>query len=177
MDNEDDSIGVRIKTSRDVKGWSQAKLAEACEWDTPSRVGNYEQGTREPSLSDIRLMAQKLEVDESWLAFGIGISTHLDSLRLLGDPLTTTDIRDRVPVISFVNAGDFREIVDNHQPGHADEWVETDVPVKRYTFALIVEGDSMEPEFPAGMRIVVEPDMDPENGDYVIAFRLSPQHS
>lgn len=76
---------------------------------------------------------------------------------------------NRVPVLTCVQAGDFREIVDNYQSNQADEWLETDVPVKQRTFALIVEGDSMEPEFAPGMRVVVEPDMDPENGDYVIA--------
>lgn len=77
--------------------------------------------------------------------------------------------RGRVPVISAVQAGHFKDIVDNHHPGEADEWIKVGVQVRRHTFALIVEGDSMEPEFTEGMRIVVEPDMAPEIGDYVVA--------
>lgn len=50
-----------------------------------------------------------------------------------------------------------------------DEWIDVSCSIGRHTFALIVEGDSMEPEFHAGMRIVVEPDMTAENGDYVVA--------
>lgn len=77
--------------------------------------------------------------------------------------------RGRVPVISSVRAGDFAEVVDNYQPGEADEWIEVSCQVGRHTFALVVEGDSMEPEFTEGMRVVVEPDMAPEIGDYVVA--------
>lgn len=78
-------------------------------------------------------------------------------------------LRGRVPVISAVQAGHFTDAVDNYAPGDADEWIDVGVPVKRHTFALVVEGDSMEPEFTEGMRVVVEPDMTPEIGDYVVA--------
>lgn len=45
---------------------SQASLAEACGW-SQSRVGNYEAGTREPSLADIATMAAAMKVDQSEL--------------------------------------------------------------------------------------------------------------
>lgn len=61
------------------------------------------------------------------------------------------------------------EAIDLYAPGDAEDWIETTVPIKEHTFALRVEGDSMEPEFPAGVLIVVEPDLDPQPGDYVIA--------
>lgn len=77
--------------------------------------------------------------------------------------------RGRIPVISEVQAGHFTEVVDNYHPGDADEWLEVSCPVNRHTFALIVTGDSMEPEFPSGVRVVVEPDLQWENGDYVVA--------
>lgn len=78
-------------------------------------------------------------------------------------------IRGKVPLISWVQAGKWREAIDLYTPGDAEDWIETTVPVKENTFALRVDGDSMEPEFPAGVLIVVEPDLDPQPGDYVIA--------
>jgi transcriptional regulator with XRE-family HTH domain len=51
-------LGERIKTARKAAGLTQARLAELCGWDPPSRLGNYEQGTREPSLADLRLIAE-----------------------------------------------------------------------------------------------------------------------
>lgn len=189
-----ETLGNRIKAARKLRKWSQARLAEACGWEAPSRVGNYEQGTREPALGDIKSMANSLRVAETWLLTGSLNPGDGGSYRVINGVLTIeqtspgsskltsivgkatsesnvspTIIRGRVPVIHRVRAGDFTEIVDIYQTGDADEWVDATCPVNAHTFALIVEGDSMEPEFHEGMRIVVEPDMTPENGDYVVA--------
>jgi phage repressor protein C with HTH and peptisase S24 domain len=37
------------------------------------------------------------------------------------------------------------------------------------SFALILEGDSMEPRFPAGCRIIAEPNSEARNGNLVVA--------
>lgn len=78
-------------------------------------------------------------------------------------------IRGRVPIISWVQAGEFTEVNDPFQPGHADEWQPVTVTVHEHTFALRVRGDSMSPAFPEGSVLVVEPDETPRNGSYVIA--------
>jgi len=75
----------------------------------------------------------------------------------------------RIPLISWVQAGDMAESYNPYQPGEADEWVEPGVAARRHTFALRVRGDSMSPEFQDGAIITVEPDMQWETGDYVIA--------
>lgn len=56
---------------------SQASLAEACGW-SQSRVGNYEAGTREPSLADIATMAAAMKVDQSELLLNtpIGVASE-----------------------------------------------------------------------------------------------------
>jgi SOS-response transcriptional repressor LexA len=61
--------------------------------------------------------------------------------------------------------------VDNGSPGEAgdSERVSTTVPVGRHTFAMRVSGDSMEPEFKDGAVLIVEPDLQAQPGDYVIA--------
>lgn len=75
-----------------------------------------------------------------------------------------------VPLLSSVQAGCFKEFVDNFHPGDgALESIPTSVPVKRHTFALRVAGDSMEPEFHAGMILIIDPELDPNPGDYVVA--------
>ena len=75
----------------------------------------------------------------------------------------------RVPLISWVQAGDWSHAADLLQPGEGLEWIDTSVTVRPHTFALRVEGDSMEPEFAPGTILVVEPEMDAHPGDYVIA--------
>ena len=51
-------LGERIKAARKAAGLTQAQLAAACGWDPPSRLANYEQGIREPSLADLQLIAR-----------------------------------------------------------------------------------------------------------------------
>lgn len=79
------------------------------------------------------------------------------------------DMRGKVPMISLVKAGEFSETIDILQPGDAIDWVDTTVQIRPHTFALRVEGDSMEPDFPAGTILIVEPDFEALAGDFVIA--------
>jgi SOS-response transcriptional repressor LexA len=74
--------------------------------------------------------------------------------------------RDVAPVVSWASAGRGGDYFD--VASYLDEVVETDCkdPNK---YALIVDGDSMEPEARAGDRIVIAPNLEPENGDLVVA--------
>ena len=78
--------------------------------------------------------------------------------------------RRSVRVVSHVEAGGFTK-VDNHMPHGDAETVLVTVDVNRHTFALRVRGDSMRGSgpvsFPEGTIIVVEPDMKPNDGDFV----------
>ncbi len=53
-------LGSRIRAARIAAGYSQGKLSELCGWDSQSRLSNYEQGTREPTLADLRMIASKV---------------------------------------------------------------------------------------------------------------------
>jgi SOS-response transcriptional repressor LexA len=80
------------------------------------------------------------------------------------------EVRGSVPLISSVQAGNYRMHVDNFHPGDGgEERIATTVPVKRHTFALRVSGDSMEPDFTEGSILIVEPEMEAQPGDFVIA--------
>lgn len=84
--------------------------------------------------------------------------------------------RRRVPIVSWVAAGNLEDIVDNHHPGEADEWVDVyDTLPSESAFALRVKNDSMtsphpgERSFPEGTVIVVDPLRGSNAGDFVIA--------
>jgi len=55
------TLGQRIKAARTAAKLTQAQLAERCNWDPPSRLANYEQGIREPSLADLRIIANNVQ--------------------------------------------------------------------------------------------------------------------
>ena len=78
-------------------------------------------------------------------------------------------VKGTVPLISWVSAGYFCEVIDNFHPGDAEEWISTTVSVGPNAYALRVRGDSMEPDFPEGSIIIVDPRREPQPGNYVIA--------
>jgi len=83
------------------------------------------------------------------------------------------DMRSEVPLVSEVEAGDYT-VIDNFKPQGNFDTVPVSVPVKRHTYALAVQGDSMVSDagdsFPPGSIIVVEPELAAVPGDYVIAL-------
>lgn len=62
-------FGLRIALLRIEKGWSQAQLAKRI-GVSPSAVGMYEQGRREPSLGLLVRLALELSVTTDYLLMG-----------------------------------------------------------------------------------------------------------
>ena len=83
-----ESLAQRIKRLRKEAGLSQAQLADACGWKSQSRVGNYEAGTREPSLADISAIAKALRIDDAQLL----LSTPLADLSPLSFETAQTSV-------------------------------------------------------------------------------------
>jgi len=66
------NFGDRVKLARIRKGVSQVELAEACGWESQSRISGYETNEREPKREDVLRIAEVCEVEPSWLYFGDG---------------------------------------------------------------------------------------------------------
>lgn len=75
----------------------------------------------------------------------------------------------KIPLISSIQAGDFKEVVDSFEPGGGSEYLLTDLDLSNYAFALEIEGNSMLPEFNEGDRVIIDPDVRPLPGDFVAA--------
>lgn len=75
-----------------------------------------------------------------------------------------------VPVVASMRAGFLDDIAANYEDiaAQIDEKIETNVQDEN-SFALIVEGDSMEPDYRPGDRIILAPNYEPRNGDPVCA--------
>lgn len=71
-----------------------------------------------------------------------------------------------VPIISYVQAGAFKEAILNEQDNFIASYMDN---LGDNSFALEVKGESMSPEFRTGDKIIVDPDVQPNPGDYVIA--------
>nr|WP_282960834.1 S24 family peptidase [Burkholderia dolosa] len=82
----------------------------------------------------------------------------------------------KLPLISWVQAGDWSEIMDNFQPGDAEDWIACPFPSGRHGFVLRVVGDSMfnpggDLSFRDGDFISVNPERDALHRSLVIARR------
>jgi len=90
------------------------------------------------------------------------------------------DVRGRIPLISWVKAGTWSEVVDIYEPGYAERWLPFLKNNGENVFALRVEGDSMTARFgksyPDGCIIFVDPDQRmPTNGDRIVAKLVGSQ--
>jgi SOS-response transcriptional repressor LexA len=76
----------------------------------------------------------------------------------------------RLPILWSVQAKDIPSIGRTGRlPLPPQEWVTVAARVGRRAYALRVQGDSMEPKFPEGVIIIVDPDVEPVHGSFVIA--------
>lgn len=77
--------------------------------------------------------------------------------------------RRAVPLISRVQAGHWTEVANPHEDAIAERWITPPNHVGPRAFALEVAGQSMLPEFDDRDIIIVDPDLTPRPGHYVVA--------
>ena len=140
---------------------------------------SYGELARAIGADNAQALWQLVERDSRRSQFAPGLATYfkVPLERLLADDFHVSelgsraaantelgpDVRGKVPLISWVQAGQWAEVIDQLKPGDAEEWIPTSVPIHKHTYALRVKGDSMrnpdgDPTFPHGSVIIVEPD-------------------
>ncbi|TAN48937.1 MAG: helix-turn-helix domain-containing protein [Methylococcaceae bacterium] len=156
------NLGQRLKLARETRQLTQATLAKLS--GVSQQLISRLESRKVESTAEIFPLADALGVDARWLATGQGV---MRAVNPRSQPLT------HVPLLSWVAAGHWREMSDA-----ADDETRL-LPVAgkvgRNAYALQVRGDSMEPGFPNGSYIVVDPDLEPAPGSYVVV-RLDDVH-
>jgi SOS-response transcriptional repressor LexA len=153
------SVGEFIREKREEQGLSARQLAEMA-GVSDAHIIYIETGRRNPTFDKVMNILDSL---------GVGVEDYLKEARPGVANIEPARIggHHRVPVISLVLAGKWKEVCDAFEPGDADEWIESDVR-GRNVFALRVVGDSMEPEFKEGEVVIVSPHVEAVPGDFVI---------
>ncbi|CAB3901631.1 LexA repressor [Achromobacter dolens] len=75
----------------------------------------------------------------------------------------------RVPVINYVQAGQLTEM-GAHFSGEAPEYLFTDIPLSERAFGLEIRGLSMAPQFAPGDKIIIDQEVVPRPGSFVVAM-------
>jgi SOS-response transcriptional repressor LexA len=122
----------------------------------------------------ISKIAAALGVNTDWLASGTGEKFTTKS----GELFNVEQLSKRcsyVPLISWVQAGEWKEAIDNYAVGDAEEWLLCPVSHGKKTYALRVKGDSMTSPYPGnisypeGVIIFVDPEKEITSGCRIIA--------
>lgn len=148
-----------IKAARQLKGWNQTQLGDVV-GRTKGNIGHWETGKHTPSLEQIAAIS----VATGFPMPALGVQSAAVS-NVAPAPMGGRS----VPVITSIQAGMWAEIVDSFQPGDAGDWLLTDIDLSDSAFALDIRGNSMEPEFKDGDRVIIDPEIAPQPGDFVAA--------
>lgn len=162
------TLADRIREAMDASGASNADIARAA-GKTPGAVTQWLKGETKTLKAE---SAQGIEAATgfraSWLITGKGPKTVANT--------TKTENAGAVPLISWVQAGAWSQIVDNFQPGDAEDWLPCPVRHGPHTYVLTVKGASMynpsgPVSFKEGDRIFVDPDRDAQHRSLVVVRR------
>lgn len=144
--------GKLIADAREAKQWSQSRLAK-------------EAGISQPSLSAIEAgdtQPDQVKLDTIWRvtsALGIALEPFMAEGAAIYNVEERPPPRARLPLISFVIAGNRSEANDPYAPGAAEAWIDFDSMASKSAFCLRVRGTSMiRPDgtgFPDGCFIAV----------------------
>jgi len=165
----DKHIGDRIRERRKALGLNQPELGRLI-GRSKGAVSQWESGIAKPDRDSMIGLAKALQCTQEWLLEGIqGTTENGATYRVTSNVTDAPEMSGTVPVISWVAAGGWTEVgmveTDLEQaermprpPGASDE-----------TFALRVVGESMAPKYRPGTVIYIDPAVQPENGDDVVA--------
>lgn len=151
-----------VKAARERKGLTIEGLAAELD-RSKAAVGFWETGKTNPSYAQIKKISELT---------GYPMPDEREPSNVEPGP----DLRGLIPLISWVQAGDWHGAADPLHPGEAEIWMPSPTKCSPSSYALRVRGDSMTSthgnsrSYPEGSIIFVDPERRmPVNGDRVIA--------
>ena len=161
-------LSARLRTCRTRLGLTQQGLSDLTGFSL-SAVGNWESCQNVPSPNKLGVLAKKLGVSIDYL---LGNEPEPQTRASIADAksmasakaLELAGIR-QVPIVAWAHAGTLRAFTDLD-----DSWHEFTATTCRdeNSFAVIIEGDSMEPKYSSGDIAILMPNVEPRNGCLVV---------
>lgn len=124
--------------------------------ESPQVVTNWQKrGVPPKKYFDI---AKAIDESVEWLK--TGIRPRKEPTYNLSEDAIELPKRRRAPIISYVQAGNWCELVDAYPVGTGEDTIEIDAKWSPNTFVLRVRGDSMHPTLTEGALLVVDPNVE-----------------
>lgn len=157
------SVSEWVRAARLHAGMTQENLGNAL-GVTKGNVSAWENGRHDPGFWQLRKIAEITGYTEP--IFGAGIDLNVSPAQVGGRKL---------PLLNYVQAGAMRDVGAGFCPEDV-EYLLTDLKLSPRAFALEIKGDSMKAppgvagdSFNPGDRIIVDCEVQPRPGDYVVA--------
>lgn len=152
-------MNERIRARRKELKLTQSVLAKLIGVNRVTVTG-WESGDYKPGGENLQALAAALECNPQWIVDGKG--DPLDNAPPATVPTEYFGIKE-IPVLSWVQAGEWTESDSQVTIQDVKEWIYTTASVSSEAFALRVRGDSMTnpsgaPSIPEGSLVVVDPD-------------------
>lgn len=154
-----DTLGQRILRLRKEKKLARDALGLKIGVSKTS-IKNWEDDENPPKLEHLQAMADYFGCSVEYLTDGTGDGDNFKKIQ-------EKPVR-RAPVLNYVQAGEFCEY---HDEAISDEFEPVIGDAGDNVYWILLEGDSMEPDFKSGELVLIDPDMQPNPADYVIALR------
>lgn len=155
----------RLKLAMKQSGHTTQMLADALGISYQAAKKAVDGKTKAFTASNNQKAANLLGVSAEWLAIGEKGQFVLDKSNVSPAQIGTKHI----PLLSYVSAGAWTGAIDAFQPNDAHDWLVTDLELSEGAFALEIKGDSMQPDFKPGDRVIIDPGISPQPGDFVVA--------
>ncbi|MCS4258709.1 phage repressor protein [Pseudomonas protegens] len=145
---------------------------------TPQAISKWLNGEAIPEADSMVVLCSWLNVRREWLEYGVEPKSYVNHLPLSEDLVANahpiTKPFEKVPLISWVQAGAWCEAASNVDHYDAEAWLSCPVAISKNGYALKVHGDSMTNpgsgrSYPTGCIIFVDPEAEVITGDRVIA--------
>lgn len=152
------SVGRRIRAAREAKGISGAELARRI-GVSKNAVSKWETDKNVPSHDLIAKLGKALDVPALSLSPYGGNSVT---------PVLESSPTIYVPVLEWAEIDDWAGGVLDMRANQNREYLQADIATSRSTIALRINDESMTPDFRVNDEILIDPEMEPDEGDCIL---------
>lgn len=165
------TITDRINKIIDESGLNQSEVARFI-GVAPQAIRKWQSGESTAIKGENLIKLAKLgKTSMEWIQTGKQDREHIvkEGAAEYHANINQVPLAKKVPLIDLVAAGDWTDVADPYPVGEAERWEFCPVPHGENTFAVRINGESMEPKFHHGEIIFCDPSKESFNGDFVIA--------
>lgn len=160
-------IGRRITEARNKAGYTIKQLAAKTVDLSPSRISNWEQGTRKPGPAEVKQLAVLLNVSPAYLLCLVDDDS-------ISHEYSGSTISRALPLLNFSDVNTITSLNEAIETSRNNKEL---IPVTKtlsekigtHAFCLRLTDESMLPEFRVNDVVIIDPHLKPKPGQFILA--------